>query len=147
MSENGPFGFDPEDLDRMAREVGDGLRDALGKVGSFLGEAGIGSVWSSGMDGHTTHRVWPAARPTTTGDTGDGVWAIYLVDDAGAARVEQVFSSELDALRANKSNIDPRRLVRFLPYGVTVGVLDENPAPEPTDQRPEGQPDAPDADA
>jgi hypothetical protein len=142
MSENGPFGFDPEDLDRVAREVGDGLRDALGKVGNFLDEAGIGTVWSSGFDGRTTtHRVWPSTRPTTTGDAGDGVWAIYLVDDAGAARVEQVFASELDALRANKDNTDSRRQVRFLPYGVTVGVLDENPPQEPTDG-PSGAPDA-----
>ncbi|TQF65958.1 hypothetical protein FK531_18925 [Rhodococcus spelaei] len=141
MSENGPFGFDPEDLDRVAREVGDGLRDALGKVGGFLGEAGLGTVWTSGMGEATTHRVWPAARPATTGDTGDGVWAIYLVDDQGAARVEQVYASELDALRANKTNTDPRRLVRFLPYGVTVGVLDENP-----DQGP-AEPDTPDTDA
>ena len=29
MSQSGPFGFDPEDLDRVFREAGDGLRDAL----------------------------------------------------------------------------------------------------------------------
>ena len=32
---------------------------------------------------------------------------------------------ELDALRANKHNTDGNRRVRFLPYGIAVGVLDE----------------------
>ena len=32
MSNNGPFGFDPDDFDRMVREAGDSLRDALGNV-------------------------------------------------------------------------------------------------------------------
>ncbi len=29
MSSNGPFGFDPEEFDRVVREAGEGLRDAL----------------------------------------------------------------------------------------------------------------------
>ena len=32
MSNNGPFGFDPDDFDRVAREAGEGLRDALGRL-------------------------------------------------------------------------------------------------------------------
>jgi hypothetical protein len=46
------------------------------------------------------------------------------VDADGGARVEQVYATELDALRANKDNVDPRRRVRFLPYGIAVSVLD-----------------------
>ncbi len=48
----------------------------------------------------------------------------YTVDADGGARVEQVYATELDALRANKDNVDPRRKVRFLPYGIAVSVLD-----------------------
>ena len=46
------------------------------------------------------------------------------VDDDGGARVEQVYATELEALRANKTNTDPRRNVRFLPYGIAVSALD-----------------------
>jgi hypothetical protein len=63
-------------------------------------------------------------QPETTGETGDGVWAIYTVDDDGGAHIEQVYPTELDALRANKNNTDPTRRVRFLPYGIAVSVLD-----------------------
>jgi hypothetical protein len=64
------------------------------------------------------------AQPETTGDTGDGVWAIFTVDADGGAQIEQVYPTELDALRANKNNTDPSRRVRFLPYGIAVSVLD-----------------------
>ena len=69
-----------------------------------------------------------SAPPTreTTGDTGDGVWAIYTVAEDGSARIDQVYASDLDALRAHKDNVDPQRRVRFLPYGVSVGVLDDS---------------------
>ena len=67
--------------------------------------------------------------PETTGEAGDGVWAIYTVDADGGARVEEVFASELDALRANKNNVDPKRKVRFLPYGIAVSVLDDSEEP------------------
>ena len=52
------------------------------------------------------------------------MWAIYTIDDAGGAHIEQVYPTELDALRANKDNTDPMRRVRFLPYGIAVSVLD-----------------------
>jgi hypothetical protein len=52
------------------------------------------------------------------------VWAIYSVDDDGGAHIEQVYPTELDALRANKNNTDATRKVRFLPYGIAVSVLD-----------------------
>jgi hypothetical protein len=71
-------------------------------------------------------RPTPRSRPQpeTAGEAGDGVWAIYMSGDDGKAHVEQVYKSELDALRANKLNTDPSRNVRFLPYGIDVSVLD-----------------------
>jgi len=64
-------------------------------------------------------------RPETTGEAGDGVWAIYTVSADGGARVEEVYATELDALRANRNNTDATRKVRFLPYGIAVSVLDD----------------------
>lgn len=131
MSNNGPFGFDPDDLDRIAREASEGIRDMLGQVAKGVGQSGNGSnplaaMFSETMfRGATQQTKQPAPTRETTGDTGDGVWAIYTVDDDGTARIDQVFSSELDALRAHKDNVDVRRRVRFLPYGVSVGVLDD----------------------
>ena len=52
------------------------------------------------------------------------MWVIYTVNDGGGAQIEQVYATELDALRANKHNIDSTRKVRFLPYGMAVTVLD-----------------------
>jgi hypothetical protein len=115
MSQN-PFGFDPEDLDRVMREAGDGLRDALGRMGKQAG-------WATLIDEFTRSNR-SKAQPETTGETGDGVWSIYTVDESGGAHIEQVYPTELAALRANKSNTDPNRKVRFLPYGIAVSVLD-----------------------
>jgi hypothetical protein len=50
-----------------------------------------------------------------------------MSDDDGKAHVEQVYKTELDALRANKLNTDPNRNVRFLPYGIDISVLDAAP--------------------
>jgi hypothetical protein len=117
MSQNGPFGFDPEDLDRALREAGEGLRDALGRVGR-------GAGWSTLLDEFTrSTRARP--EPETTGETGDGVWAVFTTDDGGGAHIEEVYRTELDALRANKNNTDPARRVRFLPYGIAVSALDD----------------------
>ena len=116
MSQNGPFGIDPEDLDRVFREAGDGLRDALSRVGKQAG-------WATLID-EFTRSARPKTQPETTGEAGDGVWAIYTVDAEGGASIEEVYPSELDALRANKSNTDAARKVRFLPYGIAVSVLD-----------------------
>jgi hypothetical protein len=115
MSQN-PFGFDPEDLDRVMREAGDGLREALGRMGKQAG-------WATLLD-EFTRSARSKAEPETTGETGDGVWSIYTVDDAGGAHIEEVYACELDALRANKNNTNPERKVRFLPYGIAVSVLD-----------------------
>ena len=128
-SPGGPFGFDPEDFDRVVREAGEGLRDALDGLGKFMGGAGQGGGLSA-LFGDFAQGTRARERPETTGDTGDGVWAIYTVDDKGGAQIEQVYPTELDALRANKNNTDPSRLVRFLPYGIAVSVLD---GPETTE--------------
>ena len=116
--EGGPFGMDSEDFEKLAREAGDGLRDVFGRM---LGGTAGQSIFSSVVD---SSRTAPRPQPATTGETGSGVWAVFIVDDIGGARVEQVFASELDALRANQYNTDPRRRVRFLPYGIAVSALD-----------------------
>ena len=79
-----------------------------------------GRTSSTSSRGQTRTRT----EPETTGETGDGVWAIFTVDDEGGAHIEEVYPTELDALRANKNNTDPTRKVRFLPYGIAVSVLD-----------------------
>ena len=121
---DGAFGFDPEEFDRVLREGSEGLRDVFERVGRFLNAPGGLSMFFD----EPGRRSRPAPEPTT-GEAGDGVWAIYTVDADGAARVEQVYASELDALRANKNNTDPKRKVRFLPYGIAVSVLDDPEEP------------------
>ena len=122
-SNNGPFGLDPEDFERVVREAGEGLRDALDGLGKFVNTSGERAGWSMLFDEFARgSRTRP--EPETTGETGDGVWAIYTVGEDGGAHIEQVYPTELDALRANKNNTDPARRVRFLPYGIAVSVLD-----------------------
>ncbi len=122
MGDYGPFGFDPDEFDRVIREGSEGLRDAFERIGRFLSSSGAGTGWSAIFE-NLSRRSRPA--PETAGEAGDGVWAIYTVDADGGARVEQVYATELDALRANKDNTDPKRKVRFLPYGIAVSVLDD----------------------
>lgn len=122
MGDYGPFGFDPDEFDRVIREGSEGLRDAFERIGRFLSSSGAGTGWSAIFEA-LSRRSRPA--PETAGEAGDGVWAIYTVDADGGARVEQVYATELDALRANKDNTDPKRKVRFLPYGIAVSVLDD----------------------
>ncbi|MCZ8380938.1 hypothetical protein O6P37_18890 [Mycobacterium sp. CPCC 205372] len=112
----GPFGFDPDDLDRVARE-------ALEGVSRLFSTSGERAGWGALVD-ELGRFSRPRTEPETTGEAGDGVWAIFTVDDNGGARIEQVYPTELDALRANKNNTDPARRVRFLPYGIAVSVLD-----------------------
>jgi hypothetical protein len=123
MSSNGPFGFDPEEFDRVVREAGEGLRDALDGVSRFFTTSGERAGWSALFE-EFGRQSRARTEPETTGEAGDGVWAIYTVDDDGGAHIEQVYPTELDALRANKTNTDPTRKVRFLPYGIAVSVLD-----------------------
>lgn len=121
MENNGPFGFDPDDFDRVAREAGEGLRDAFGRIFTNSPQgAGLGALF----DQFVRPAPRPRPQPETAGEAGDGVWAIYMSDGDGKAHVEQVYKDELDALRANKLNTDPNRNVRFLPYGIDISVLD-----------------------
>ena len=134
MASNDPFGFDPEDLDRLFPGASDQLRGALGEIGKLLGgTGGLGGAGGSGQrPGWSVlfdqlggqRRTTPVPEQVTTGETGDGVWVIYTVNDGGGAQIEQVYATELDALRANKHNVDSTRKVRFLPYGMAVTVLD-----------------------
>ena len=123
MAKDGPFGFDPDEFDRVVREAGEGLRDAFEQVGRFFTLPGERAGWSTLFE-EFAGRAARRGQPETTGAAGEGVWAIYTVDDDGNARIEQVYPTELDALRANKTNTDPERKVRFLPYGIAVSVLD-----------------------
>ncbi|MGW4093627.1 hypothetical protein [Nocardia sp. NPDC004750] len=128
MPTNGPFGIDPEDFERALRGAGTELRDLLGKAGVYLDRvdhATVGSLASLlGQFVQPQQPRPPQPEGETTGETGSGVWVIYRVDDIGEAKVEQVFPNELEALRAHRDNIDDRRRVRFLPYGVPASVLD-----------------------
>ena len=128
MAGNESFGMDPEDLDRLLRGASEQLRGALGQFGRLIDNSGGRAGWS-GPSAGAGRRSQSAPEQETTGTTGDGVWAIYTVDDAGGAQVEQVYATELDALRANKHNTDSNRRVRFLPYGIAVSVLDAPEAP------------------
>ncbi|EID14153.1 hypothetical protein [Mycobacterium xenopi] len=121
MRDDGGFGFDPEDFDRVIREAGEGLRDLFERIGRFLTAPGDRAGWSVFFEDMARRS---RREPETTGETGDGVWVIYTVGDDGGAHVEEVYATELDALRANKNNTDPARKVRFLPYGIAVSVLD-----------------------
>ncbi|WP_328350345.1 hypothetical protein OG976_15615 [Mycobacterium sp. NBC_00419] len=123
MENNGPFGFDPDDIDRVVREAGEGLRDVVERFGKLMNTPGEAAGFGMLFD-EFTRRSRPRTQPETAGEAGDGVWAIYIADADGKAHVEQVYKDELDALRANKHNTDPTRSVRFLPYGIDVSVLD-----------------------
>jgi hypothetical protein len=123
MAGNGPFGFDPDEFDRVVREAGEGLRDAFERINRFVVTPGERAGWSSFLEDFAKG-ARPRREPETTGETGEGVWAIYTMNDDGGAHVEEVYATELDALRANKHNTDPKRKVRFLPYGIAVSVLD-----------------------
>ena len=123
MDENSRFGFDPEDFDRVIRDASEGLRDAFEGIGRFFTLPTERTGWSMLFE-DLARRTRTA--PETTGETGDGVWVIYTVTGDGGARVEEVYATELDALRANKNNTDATRKERFLPYGIAVSVLDDS---------------------
>jgi hypothetical protein len=126
LGENGPFGFDPEDFDRVIREAGEGLRDAFERFSRFLTVPGDRAGWSTLFEDLARRS---RTEPETAGEAGDGVWAISTVDASGGAHVEEVYPTELEALRANKNNTDPTRKVRFLPYGIAVSALDDSGEP------------------
>jgi hypothetical protein len=122
MDDNGRFGFDPDDFERVFRDASEGLREALAGVSRFFTVPGERAGWSWLLD-DLARRT--RTRPETAGEAGDGVWVIYTLSADGGARVEEVYATELEALRANQSNTDTTRKVRFLPYGIAVSVLDD----------------------
>lgn len=131
MAANNPFGFDPDDIERVMREAGDGVRELVEGLNKFV-EPGKAAGWSSlfadfARSAAPRPSAPPVPEPETTGQKGDGVWAIFIVDDDGFARADQVFATELDALRAHRDNTDRRRQVRFLPYGMSISVFDQLP--------------------
>jgi hypothetical protein len=127
MDDNGRFGFDPEDFDRVIRDAGEGLRDVFERISRFITVPGERAGWTAFFDDLARRS---RSEPETAGEAGDGVWTIYTVSEDGRARVEEVYATELDALRANKNNTDPTRKVRFLPYGIAVSVLDDDDSEE-----------------
>ncbi|AVM01329.1 hypothetical protein C6V83_14850 [Gordonia iterans] len=127
MAQNDPFGPGDDDFDRFAREVGEGLKDMVGK---FLAGQGGQAAWSRITDAAARpRRTEPAAHAAPGSEPAGGVWAVLTVDDDGP-RVEQVFPTEIEALRANQHNTEPGRRVRFLPYGIAVDALDGEHTPE-----------------
>lgn len=129
MDNTGPFGIDPDEFDRVVRETGENLRGAFDQIGRFLNTSPERTGFNMIFDQFARSGPRPRPQPETAGEAGDGVWAIFLSDGEGKAHVEQVYRSELEALRANKLNTDPRRNVRFLPYGIDVSVLDADSEP------------------
>ena len=73
MASNDPFGFDPDDLDRIFPGMGDQLRGALGQLGRLLNGSGQRPGWSALFD-EPGRRPHPSTELDTTGDTGDGAW-------------------------------------------------------------------------
>ena len=122
MSNNGPFGFDPDDFDRVVREAGEvfatpsamcssspanvaGWRRAIRSVGRRSRTPGTRNHRRDRrrVSGPSSSSATTASRPSN-----------------------RCTPPRLDALRANKYNTDPKRKVRFLPYGIAVTVLDES---------------------
>ena len=83
MSSNGPFGFDPDDFDRVIREAGEGLRDAIGKVFDMTGERAGWSVLFDEFSRRQRH------EPETTGETGDGLLFVLPVSDVVRIRTRE----------------------------------------------------------
>ena len=137
MDNSGPFGIDPDEFDRVVRETGDGLRSAFEQFGRFFNNSPEGAGFGTLFDQFVRPTPKGRPQPETAGEAGDGVWAIYIADGGGKAHVEQVYKTELDALRANKLNTDPNRSVRFLPYGIDVSVLDASSDEDPEPEQPE----------
>jgi hypothetical protein len=114
MSRNGPFGIDPEEFDRVVREAGEGLRDALDGVGRFLNTSGERAGWANLVDEFTRYSR-PKREPETTGETGDGVWAIYTVDSDGGAHIEQVYPSDWMRYARTRTTPTPPARCAFCP--------------------------------
>ncbi len=140
MDNNGPFGIDPEEFDRVVRETGEGIRGAFEQVNRIFNASSNGAGLGFLFDQFARPTPKTRPQPETAGEAGDGVWAIYIADGDGKAHVEQVYKTELDALRANKLNVDPNRNVRFLPYGIDISVLDASTADDTDDESDQSTP-------
>ena len=79
MGDNGAFGFDPDDLDRVLREGSEGLRDAVERIGKFLTAPGVATGWSAVFDDRS-RRSRPA--PETAGEAKDPEANKWKVDEA-----------------------------------------------------------------
>ena len=66
MSSNGPFGFDPEEFDRVVREAGEGLRDALDGVSRFFTTSGERAGWATLFE-EFARQSRPRTEPETAG--------------------------------------------------------------------------------
>ena len=124
MDNNGPFGIDPDEFDRVVRETGEGLRSAFEQVGRFFNSsperAGFGVLFDQFV--RPTPKGRAARRPRAK--PGDGVWAIYISDADGKAHVEQVYKDRARRAARQQAQHRSNRNVRFLPYGIGVSVLD-----------------------
>lgn len=115
---DGPFGMDPDDFDRFARDAGESLRGMFAKFVENQASP-FTAAFTTTRDGRRTR-----PEPETAAAAGNGVWAI-IARDGENARVEQVFPTEIEALRANQHNTDDHRRVRFLPYGIAISALED----------------------
>ncbi|KJR05115.1 hypothetical protein ACK8HH_03900 [Gordonia sp. LUNF6] len=108
--------FGPDDFDRFAREAGEGLRKLLRQA---LDNPRTTLTWADIAASATRPRTSPEPEQDAgIIDAEPGVWAI--VRDDGGPRVERVFATELEALRANQQNTDPARSVQFLEFGADL---------------------------
>ena len=121
MSNNGPFGFDPDDFDRMVREAGEVFATPWATV---FQQSGQRPGWSTLFD-QAGRRARP--EPETTGDIGDGVWAIFIVSDEGIATVEQVYASR-DSTRCGPTSTTPT------PSGRSGSCRTASPSPRSTNR-------------
>ncbi|MGB3604608.1 hypothetical protein [Gordonia sp. (in: high G+C Gram-positive bacteria)] len=128
----GPDDRGPDDFDRFAREAGDGLRrllrQALENPRATAAWADIAATAvrprSAAESGHSS-QVRPEPKTETqpvSSGAGNGVWAVVVSDGSpsSGARVERIFANELDALRANQTNTNPGRRVRFIEFDTAI---------------------------
>ncbi len=80
MGEQGGFGFDPDEFDRMIREGSEGLREVFERVSKFVAAPGARTGWSSLFE-DLSRRGRPP--PATSGEAGGGGGARHPRGDGG----------------------------------------------------------------